>query len=71
MADIHDRMPVILLPDSFEQWLGNGNDADRRKVEQLQHLMRPLEDGLLEAVRVSKFVNNPMHEGKDCVVPQE
>jgi putative SOS response-associated peptidase YedK len=70
MSDLHNRMPVILQPDDFAQWLGSGKDADGREVDQLQHLLRPLDEGLLEAVPVSKYVNSPSHEGADCIVAE-
>lgn len=61
MAEIHDRMPVIVSSADFEQWLdcrsGTGVDA--------AHLIRPLADGLLDIVPVDRRLNNPRIEGPD------
>jgi putative SOS response-associated peptidase YedK len=69
MSDLHNRMPVILQPEDYDAWLGQGKDADARELGQLQHLLRPLDDGLLEAVPVGKYVNSPMNEGDGCIAP--
>jgi putative SOS response-associated peptidase YedK len=45
MAPIHDRMPVILLPDDEDAWL----DPDLVEVEQITSYLRPYPDDLLEA----------------------
>ena len=69
MASLHDRMPVILAPEDYEQWLGNGKDADAKEVEQLRHLIRPFDAKLMEAYPVSTKVNSPMHEGVALIEP--
>ena len=69
MADLHDRMPVILMPEDYEQWLGTGKDADAKEVEQLQHLIRPCEAELMEAYPVSTRVNSPANEGAALIAP--
>lgn len=69
MAEVHDRMPVILAPEDYAQWLGTGQDADRREIGQLQHLIRPYDATDMEAYPVSTSVNNPMHEGESLISP--
>lgn len=69
MADLHDRMPVILMPEDYEQWLGTGKDADSKEVEQLQHLIRPCGAERMEAYPVSTRVNSPAHEGAELITP--
>ena len=69
MADLHDRMPVILAPEDYAQWLGTGQDADRREIGQLQHLIRPYDAADMQAYPVSTNVNNPMHEGEALISP--
>jgi putative SOS response-associated peptidase YedK len=64
MQDLHDRMPVILSPDDYDQWLGNGKDADAKEIEQLRHLIRPYDAAAMEAYPVSTRVNSPMNEGR-------
>ena len=69
MATVHDRMPVILAPEDYAQWLGTGKDADARELDQLQHLLRPFDAELMEAYPVSQQVNNPQVEGPACIAP--
>jgi putative SOS response-associated peptidase YedK len=69
LSSLHDRMPVILAPEDYAQWLGSGKDADKREIEQLQHLIRPFDAQRMEAYPVSTKVNSPMHEGAELVVP--
>jgi putative SOS response-associated peptidase YedK len=46
VAPIHNRMPVILLPDDEEAWL----DPDMTEVEAITSYLRPYPAELLEAV---------------------
>jgi len=45
MAPIHNRMPVILLPEDEEDWL----NPDMIEVEEIKHYLRPFPSELLEA----------------------
>lgn len=65
MKPIHDRMPVILAPADHDVWL----DAKPATLEQAKAMTRPYEGSDLEAVPVSTVVNNPKHEGPDCIKP--
>ena len=67
MRPIHDRMPVVLLPGQYDAWL----DPAQQSGETALKLVRPLGDGLLEAIPVSTHVNNSRHEGPACVAPPE
>lgn len=53
VADIHDRMPVILQPADEDRWLDPANDTP----ESIADLLRPYDDGQLEVYRVSPSVN--------------
>jgi putative SOS response-associated peptidase YedK len=48
VAPIHDRMPVILLPEDEDTWL----DPDLREPEAVVGLLRPYPAKLLQASRV-------------------
>lgn len=58
MAPIHDRMPVIISPELRSKWLDIS-----APLEEAVALIRPLEDGILQADRVSTQVNSPRNEG--------
>jgi putative SOS response-associated peptidase YedK len=63
--EIHDRMPVLLPPEDFASWLDPGlQDAD-----ELQRLLAERQRVPLEAVAVSRTVNNPANDGPDCLQP--
>lgn len=49
LAPIHNRMPVILLPEDEDAWL----DPDITEVEAIRSYLRPYPDELLEAVRAA------------------
>ena len=54
MAGIHNRMPVILPREAEEAWL----NPDETEAEQLLPLLRPYPAEAMEAVPVSRAVNN-------------
>lgn len=67
MAPLHDRMPVIVAPEDYAQWLGTGGDATPTELDQLQHLLRPCPAAAMMAYPVSTFVNNARNEGVHCI----
>lgn len=62
MADLHDRMPVILAPDDQEAWLDPGN---RRAAD----LLRPCDPAGMEAFPVGAAVGSPRNDGPELVQP--
>jgi len=69
MKPLHDRMPVIVAPEDYAQWLGSGREETPRELDELQHLLRPYADDGLVAYPVSTYVSNTRNEGVDCVRP--
>lgn len=67
MEPIHDRMPVLLAPSQWQQWLDPGNTD----VESLQELLVPAPDDLLTMYPVSTDVNNVRNKGADLIEPVE
>ena len=65
MASIHQRMPVILQPQDYDEWL----DSSVQKADPLLHLMRPFDGAAMQAIPVSTVVNNPRNEDPACVEP--
>lgn len=63
---LHDRMPVILQPQSYHPWL----DPDLHDRAALEAMLRqPFPANEMEAYPVSPYVNHADHEGPDCVAP--
>ncbi len=63
MQGIHDRMPVILNPETEKLWL-NPTISD---IHRLDHLLTPLQEGLLEAYEVSNLVNSPKNNSPQLI----
>jgi hypothetical protein len=54
LADIHDRMPVILSPPHYDLWL----DPGFRDVEEITAMLTPFKAGQMRRYPVSEHVNN-------------
>ena len=65
MAPIHNRMPVILPPSSYEQWLEPG-EIDSQN---LNPLLQPYDANQMTAFPVSTLVNNPRHDSPQNIKP--
>jgi putative SOS response-associated peptidase YedK len=66
MADIHDRMPVILRPEDEAFWL----DRDNADVTGLTGLLRPYSAGAMRAYPVSPLVGNVKNDTAECIEEQ-
>ena len=62
---IHDRMPVILSPQSYSAWLASAE----RNPEEIQPLLRPYPANLMTAFPVSRQVNSPANDSPDLIKP--
>ena len=58
---IHDRMPVVLPREHWDEWLDPTNDD----VEALRKLLVPAPDGAVEAYPVSTRVNSPRNNAPE------
>ena len=63
MAEIHDRMPVILSKEDEKIWL-ESNDPGR-----LKELIKPFPAKQMDAYRISTLVNSPRNNGSDIIAP--
>jgi len=62
---IHDRMPVILAPNEYDQWL----DPYIRQAQLLQPLFRAYPPEDMTVYPVSLRVNDPQHDDAGCIAP--
>jgi putative SOS response-associated peptidase YedK len=60
MAELHNRMPVLLDPQDFDGWM-TGNP------EEVGQLLAPCPAEDLDAYPISRRVNNPRHEGPELL----
>jgi putative SOS response-associated peptidase YedK len=61
-AQVHNRMPVLLVDDAIERWL----DGSLRPSD-LGPLLRPYERDDLETYEVSRYVNSPANDSAECI----
>ena len=59
-------MPVMLMSEDYDRWLGRANSAD-----ELKSLLRPYDDDLLEAYAVNRVVNSVKNDTEQCIEPIE
>jgi putative SOS response-associated peptidase YedK len=64
IADLHDRMPVILPSEAFTEWL----DPNPLPPERLRRLTAPHPAAGMEAYPVSAHVNRPANDDPKCIV---
>jgi putative SOS response-associated peptidase YedK len=69
VAQLHDRMPVLLPRDAWASWL----DPDQQDQGLLLSLLGPAPAGILEMHPVSRRVNDVRNDGPDLTdpVPEE
>ena len=58
-----DRMSVLLRADHYAAWL----DPTLQDPEALRELLRPYPAARMAAYPVSRWMNDPRHEGPRCV----
>lgn len=60
-AAIHHRLPLVIHPKDFDQWL----DCRTREPRDVADLMRPVADDYFEAIPVGDAVNKVANAGPD------
>ncbi len=66
-AAVHDRMPVILDPDSYDLWL----DPGMTNVAAASELLKPYDARLMRCYPVSTRVNSVVNDDAECCTPVE
>ncbi len=62
---VHDRMPVILDRDSYDQWL----DPGMTNIETLSNLLKPIDPLAMRCYPVSARVNHVVNDDEGCSTP--
>lgn len=65
VANVHNRMPVVLPEDGWDEWLGPGPLRPRR----LRELLAPAPEGLLVSYEVSTDVNDVRNDAPHLAEP--
>lgn len=64
LADLHDRMPVILAPTDEREWLDTSISSDRR-----DQILTGLPAERTSLTRVGLAVNDARYDGPECLAP--
>lgn len=65
MSRLHNRMPVILPPEAYQEWL----DPAPRQPAELNPLLTQHPAGEMAAHPVSTLVNSPANDRPECILP--
>ena len=65
MQPIHERMPVILVPENYAAWLG----PEPADPATLKALLQPYPSKSMRMYPVRTFVNSPSNDGPDLIEP--
>lgn len=65
LKPVHERMPVILKQESYDEWL----DAKEKNTEKLQKLLAPYPAKEMDSHAVSKSVNIPDADSENLIKP--
>ena len=64
---IHDRMPVILNPDSYDLWL----DPGMHDVAAISEFLKPYDARQMRRYPVSARINHVVNDHEECSRPIE
>lgn len=63
LSNIHDRMPVMLGPESYDRWLDS-----RTPIEELRQLLIPYPAREMKSHPVSSKVNHPQFDNEELIM---
>jgi putative SOS response-associated peptidase YedK len=66
-STVHDRMPVILDPGSYDLWL----DPGMQNVAAISELLKPYDARLMRCYPVSTRINHVANDDEECSRPVE
>jgi putative SOS response-associated peptidase YedK len=65
VADLHDRMPVIVPPDKYDRWL----DPDVNDFEAIRDILKPFDASVMRRYPVSRKLNNSKIDDAESASP--
>jgi putative SOS response-associated peptidase YedK len=66
IADLHDRMPVVLADGVWQRWLAGGAEAD---PSELLAMLQPDDEIRLRVYPVNRYVNDVRRDGPELIEP--
>ena len=67
LADLHDRMPVVIDDGAWDAWLAT--DAGAVEPSELLAMLRPTDDLALRIYPVNRYVNDVRQDGPELIEP--
>jgi putative SOS response-associated peptidase YedK len=67
LAPVHDRMPVIIKPEAYAEWL----DPKEMDADYLQKFLAPFPAEEMQSHAVSRQVNSPTFDAAELIDPLE
>ena len=64
-SEVHDRMPAVLSPASFDIWL----DAEFQDTTKLKSLLVPFDSDAMDMYPVGRSVGDVRNKGAECIAP--
>jgi len=65
VKDVHDRMPLIIKPEAYEEWL----DPENKEPGRIEEVLKNGCVKKLKRYPVSKLVNRVGNNSKECIEP--
>ena len=65
VADLHDRMPVIVAPDKYDLWL----DPDVTDFQAIRDVLKPYDAELMRLYPVNRKLNNSTNDDAEAASP--
>lgn len=64
LSHVHDRMPAVVSGANAELWMNPQCDS-----EEARSLLGAADEDFFQITQVNRFVNNPRHDGPECLKP--
>ena len=69
IADLHDRMPVVLEESAWDQWLVDGRAGPAVEEGELLAMLQPTDAVPLRIHAVNRYVNDVRRDGPELIEP--
>ena len=69
MADLHDRMPVVLGEESWDRWLADGRAGPAVDPGELLAMLEPSDAVAVRIYPVNRYVNDVRRDGPELIEP--
>ena len=69
MADLHDRIPVVLGEGSWDRWLADGRTGPAVDPAELLAMLEPSDEVAVRIYPVNRYVNDVRRDGPELIEP--